>query len=396
MRETTDTATDSAERPAELPSSVACVRCLTNLGGVRLDGACPKCELPAAVSVPAPVRIMIKEGLRRAPDGLMCQRCGQSLGGLGLKDVCPRCELSVDTSIEGGGWQPALTDDGAVVADTPCVRCGYNLRGLHESRDCPECGLPARRTIAGDFICFADPAWARRIARGAALISHVIWLFVVLFVAVIVATLLADLLRFRKRDVLAWSIALSLPVVIGLGCLGLLLMTAPEHTWVPSDPSARRRRAARLGLIGSIVTTVMVRIAVWTPGAFTALQMAGVALQFASLAVGLIGYFGYLAMLSDRIPDARLSRVSNSLRVGLGYSIAALTVCFMLMSISKAMLPQRVAQPVYVLAAIVALTAGVLALGSALRAIFFHSRLAAALAHEADLATENRRATGDT
>ena len=392
MSDTTDPPADSAE----LPSSVSCVRCLTNLGGVRLDGACPKCELPAVVSVPASVRIMIKEGLRRAPHGLLCQRCGQSLGSLGLKDVCPQCELRVDTSIEGGGWQPALTDDGALVADTSCVRCGYNLRSLHESGNCPECGLPLRRTIAGDFICFADPDWARRIARGTALISNSLWLFVFLFVAVIVVSLLADLLRFSKSDLLAWSIALSLPLVIGLGCSGLLLMTAPEHAWIPSDRSARRRRAARLGLIGGIATTAVVCTVVWVPGAVSVFQMAGMVLPFASLAVGLIGYFGYLKMLCDRIPHTRLSHVSNALRVGLGYSMAILTVCLISMTLVRSTLPQWAARPLYVLGAFVVLIAGGSVLGSALRAIFFHSRLAAALAHEADLATRNRPAAGDT
>ena len=330
------------------------------------------------------------------PAGLLCQRCGCSLGGLTLKDVCPQCELAVDTSIEGGGWQPALTDDGAVVADTPCARCGYNLRGLHESGDCPECGLPVRRTIVGDFICFADPAWTRRIARGAALIFHFTWLLVVLFVVVIVASLVANLLRFSKSDLLAWPITLSLPFVIGLGCWGLLLMTASEHTWIPSDRSARRRRTARLGLIGGIAAMAVVRGAVWTPGTVSGLQIVGIALPFASLAIGLIGYFGYLGMLCDRIPDARLSRASNSLRVGFGCSMTAMTVCLMLMSVVAATLPLSVAQPIYGLGAIVALIAGVFCFGNVLGAIFFHSRLATALAHEADLATRNRRAADNT
>lgn len=122
-----------AEPIATLPVSVTCMRCLTKLGGVRLDGVCPKCGLPAAVSAPASVRIMMKQGLRRAPQGLLCQRCGHSLAGLTLKEFCPECELGVDTSIEGGGWQPALTDDGAVLADTPCARCGYLRASLRQS-----------------------------------------------------------------------------------------------------------------------------------------------------------------------------------------------------------------------------------------------------------------------
>lgn len=396
MSEATDMRHGSAERPAELPSSVACVRCLTSLGGVRLDGACPKCELPAVVSVPASVRIMIKEGLRRAPHGLLCQRCGQSLGGLGLKDVCPQCQLSVDTSIEGGGWQAALTDDGAVVADTPCARCGYNIRSLHESGDCPECGLPLRRTIVGDFICFADPAWARRIARGAALISNSIRLCIALLVAAVVVSLLAELLQFRTNTVLAWPIALCLPAVIGLGCLGLLLITAPEHTWMPNDRSARRRRTARIGLIGGIAAAaIMVGLTgrFWTPGAIPVLELT--ILPYAFFALGLFGYFSYLGMLCDRIPDARLSLVSNSLRVGLGYSLAVLTVCFLLMTVVTVAFPQWVAGPLVMLAALVALVAGVFGMGSALRAIFFHSRFATALSREADLAKKNRHPEGN-
>lgn len=398
MSDTTVTSNDSTERPAEFPASAICARCLANLGGVRLDGACPKCGLLTVMSVPPPVRSLIlrKQGLRHAPDGLLCQRCGHSLGGLTLKDVCPECELSVATSIEGGGWQAALTDDGAVVADTPCTRCVYNLRGLHESGDCPECGLPVRRTIVGNFICFADPVWARQIARGARLLSCFVRLLVVLPVTLILMSFLVDLLPFDKNDLLPWSIALSLPLVIGLGCFGLLLITASEHTWKSSDRSARHRRTARLGLIGGIVTIAVVRVAAWTPGAVSGLQVLGIALPLASLAIGLIGYFGYVGMLCARIPNARLSRVSGWLRVGFGYSMVILTGCLVSMVFVRFALPQWAARPIYGLGGIVVLIAGGSAIGSALRAIFFHSRLAAALANEADLANKNISAAGDT
>ncbi len=57
-------------------------------------------------------------------------------------------------------------DGGGEAADLHCVRCGYHLRGLAEDGTCPECGTAVARSMRGDLLSAADPAWLRRIYRG--------------------------------------------------------------------------------------------------------------------------------------------------------------------------------------------------------------------------------------
>src|SRR5262245_32112317 len=69
---------------------------------------------------------------------------------------------------------------GHIDVDMPCVACNYNLRGLDLDGACPECGLAIERSIHGDLLRFADPAWVRTIASGANWIVVSILLSIVL------------------------------------------------------------------------------------------------------------------------------------------------------------------------------------------------------------------------
>ena len=57
-------------------------------------------------------------------------------------------------------------DGGGASADLHCVGCGYHLRGLAEDGTCPECGTAVARSMRGDLLSAADPAWMRRVYRG--------------------------------------------------------------------------------------------------------------------------------------------------------------------------------------------------------------------------------------
>lgn len=55
-----------------------------------------------------------------------------------------------------------------ILDDHPCVSCGYNLKGLSPEGQCPECGVLASRSLQGDLLRFASPAYVRSVRRGAA------------------------------------------------------------------------------------------------------------------------------------------------------------------------------------------------------------------------------------
>lgn len=55
-----------------------------------------------------------------------------------------------------------------IIGDFACLRCGYNLRTMSLQGRCPECDLPVERSAGGNLLRCCDPAWLRRMARGAA------------------------------------------------------------------------------------------------------------------------------------------------------------------------------------------------------------------------------------
>src|SRR5579862_7798202 len=65
---------------------------------------------------------------------------------------------------EHGNAAPALIEH-----DMLCIRCGYNLRMIAADGRCPECGTEASRSVHGDLLSYADPAWVHAL-RNAVLI----------------------------------------------------------------------------------------------------------------------------------------------------------------------------------------------------------------------------------
>src|SRR5438552_8339179 len=60
----------------------------------------------------------------------------------------------------------ALDQDGRIGIDVRCFKCGYNLRAQSRDGRCPECGEPVLRTLSGYRLCYGDPHWVARLARG--------------------------------------------------------------------------------------------------------------------------------------------------------------------------------------------------------------------------------------
>lgn len=64
------------------------------------------------------------------------------------------------------GIEPVYLADDILEKDMFCSRCGYNLRGLTLESLCPECAFPATRSIYGNVLLYADPAWISKIRLG--------------------------------------------------------------------------------------------------------------------------------------------------------------------------------------------------------------------------------------
>lgn len=394
MSDAKDIPADSAERPAKLPSSVSCVRCLTSLGGVRLDGVCPKCELPAAVSVPAPVRIMIKKGLSRAPRGLSCQRCGRTLEGLKLKENCPQCTLVVEQSIVGGDWQSALDEHDAVLADLACVRCGYNLKSLREDGKCPECGISIDSSTRGHFLYRSNPKWVRGLAIGCWIIS--------LSTALVTAAIFVGFaLLFsappgpNAAEVL-WQ--LVIPGAALLGCLGVWIMTGREHGWHMSNEVRRSRRWARVGLTAGICLPILPSIVI-LPGALGAAGVSALhwfILLFVTCVgfwIGVPSYFVYVRYLCARIPNQRLLERAAMLRTASTLSLVSFSICIVAGLAIGALGGSRFGL-VTAVATAIAITGGAVSMVFLCVTCVFHFRLSEALHCEANAARGNASETG--
>lgn len=136
---------------------------------------------------------------------------------------------------------PGLLDAaGALAVDLPCRACDYNLRGLAPAGRCPECGRPIDQSLTPDLLRFADPAWLRRLARGARVLAC--GAAVLMFCTAVELLLMA--LRGHGaalRAALAQGMTVA-AVLAALGiCFGIWWLTGAA----PADPTDRRRRLAR-------------------------------------------------------------------------------------------------------------------------------------------------------
>jgi hypothetical protein len=95
-----------------------------------------------------------------------CGACGRALGQLPLNQPCPAC-----------GWRPRIH----------CVTCGYDLAGLDDDGACPECATPVARSIRGDGLAFADPAYLRTLDRGLGMVRWSVALVLITWIGGLLA-----------------------------------------------------------------------------------------------------------------------------------------------------------------------------------------------------------------
>ncbi|MCH8151245.1 MAG: hypothetical protein IH830_02600 [Planctomycetes bacterium] len=197
-------------------------------------------------------------------------------------------------------------DGGGATADLHCVRCGYHLRGLAEDGTCPECGTAVARSMRGDLLSAADPAWLRRIYRG-----H---LYIVIGCAVFLLNIplywmsgtLMPTYFFKVSEVVVPLLFLGI-VLVGV----ILVTTLDPRLSLTEQPVGLRRitRGAAIGALGVQSLRYAMECSSGTATGFvslfsSALPWGGrVLLVFTVVAVTF-----YFSRLAERMPDRTLAR----------------------------------------------------------------------------------------
>jgi len=159
--------------------------------------------------------------------------------------------------------EPRMLDGStSALASLPCRSCGYELAGLpHDSR-CPECATAVADSLRAERIEFADPAWARRLTRGVALMAVGARL-TAMTMLLTCGALLFGLLGGGP----AFSIWLFLEVALFSTALlanviGALIATSAEPRDRGREPLWSPRRCFRASAFVAIVTTVLIALCV--------------------------------------------------------------------------------------------------------------------------------------
>lgn len=193
-------------------------------------------------------------------------------------------------------------DAGQIDEDLICVCCGYNLRGLDPGGLCPECGVAVKRSIQGNLLRYADPAWLARLIGGvhwmlAGTIAAVVLSLGGVFVAGIIS---GDTASARSDEVSGLILGASFWLGMILGLVGCWKLTSPDPGRLAAEPPWSARRATRwlplFGLLG-LTTVALAPAVIYAAVISTMVTM-----------VWCVVLLAYLRQLAGRIPDARLLR----------------------------------------------------------------------------------------
>ncbi len=215
--------------------------------------------------------------------------------------------------------------DGRIAHDLACVRCAYNLRTLRADGVCPECGTAIARSLHGQLLAYADPDWVARLARGANWtvrgINCILLTLILALVGAVAIGLTASLATPGPTVIFSPVVSASAIGLLLFGAVSLLIgywwLTLPDPGSPDEDQDQRARRLGRTGLIGALGVGVMIGpLARILPNPVAVAAACGV-IAAGLLIVGCFGFFGYLARLGERIPDANLTARSRSVGKGL-------------------------------------------------------------------------------
>lgn len=241
---------------------------------------------------------------------------GHSFGTLyfGVSDLNP---YDLDHSV------PSLPPGTTVAADMPCRRCGYNLRGLPRTGQCPECSASIERSLRGNILDVADPAYLHRLRRGATLVEVSILTLVALpligFAVAIFSSVLPNIGVEVGRAVMFVAVALALLASV-LILIGWFMLTERDPGHLGTDVSDRSRLVTRIATIICAAAWLLVAAVIGVQG-FAAASPAmtqvlgGVMLVLTiSVCVQIVASIRYIEHLACRVPDVRLESELTSTR----------------------------------------------------------------------------------
>jgi hypothetical protein len=190
--------------------------------------------------------------------------------------------------------------------DQPCLRCAYSLRGLPTASDCPECGAPIALSLRSDMLAHSDPAYVRRLERGAALSF---WAPVA--AACVTALLIA--ISAAWPDVTAGIEGVVDVLLTGPFFLGWWLLTAPDPARNASHDGERPRRAVRAFTLALPVLLIFAVGAEMIRPETLRLHVVLGGLQSFLLYALVIAAMLYLRRLAPRIPQQVVFRRARTL-----------------------------------------------------------------------------------
>ncbi len=244
-------------------------------------------------------------------------------------------------------------DDGGgrrLLEDLLCSHCGYNLRGLLSEGRCPECGTEVARSLRGDLLAAADPAWLERLIRGH---LYVTIGYVGFFLFVVAVPTMLGWVRLGLRVAggsgipgvvssvvnligIAGSLTLVLTGVVGITSLDPRLSLTEE----PMVLRRIARGAAIAALLVAVSDCSLQFSSMMGRGVDLIITIVSSATLMVASAFTLVAASLYLARLCERIPVPKLARKIRS-------AVRAFVVVLAIVAVAKTLerLASRLGSP---------------------------------------------------
>lgn len=208
----------------------------------------------------------------------------------------------------------------AAGAELLCVTCGYALRGLDHDGMCPECGTPIERSLRGDLLAGAAPAWLATVTRGATLIALGLRIAVVCVLATLGLTItfvfismarpgLPSIVETIFTCIIAGAV-IGLPVAGCVCAIGVFLLTAREGRDLERESPWSSRNVGRWSMVGLVATAATVAALHTWPVAGTLVAVADVVMRVVFVGCATIAALAVtsrLVSLARRVPENGLA-----------------------------------------------------------------------------------------
>ncbi len=209
--------------------------------------------------------------------------------------------------------------DDVLSLNLPCVTCGYELRGLQKGGMCPECGTAIQRSLSGDLLSAADPAWLRTIARGQRFIARGFMVALISMLTVIVlvsafvfTTLFAPGLPRQFEDAITAVItlvSLGIPLALCGVAIGIFFLTKQEGRLTDRESIWSARNLARWSAplsVAALFVVLAVRSATLPGGPMIVIDIAMRLTLLVMITTSALSLLAHLESLLRRIPDDAL------------------------------------------------------------------------------------------